>query len=249
MANLLDETQGPVNDNGRDVHVIDRQLPVTITFRSTLFEIALWVTLPLLTLIYVLAMGAQLADPTTVAIGGCVAGVLPGVVFIFMKISARNYFLKLEQRIQAEASNIDNYLEQRVQILQNVVGLVNRAIDLDKDVMKAVAALRGGKVNEANRSDVNSQLNMACGRLFPQVEAYPDLKAHQAIADAMQQNNYLQREITAARTVYNSRVTQWNTDLFSWPTKMIVAARQGYTTRIPFTASAETREMARSKFF
>ena len=83
----------------------------------------------------------------------------------------------------------------------------------------------------------------------PQVEAYPDLKAHQAIADAMQQNNYLQREITAARTVYNSRVTQWNTDLFSWPTKMIVAARQGYTTRIPFTASAETREMARSKFF
>ena len=116
-------------------------------------------------------------------------------------------------------------------------------------VMKAVAALRGGKVNEANRSDVNSQLNMACGRLFPQVEAYPDLKAHQAIADAMQQNNYLQREITAARTVYNSRVTQWNTDLFSWPTKMIVAARQGYTTRIPFTASAETREMARSKFF
>ena len=249
MANLLDETQGPVNDNGRDVHVIDRQLPVTITFRSTLFEIALWVTLPLLTLIYVLAMGDQLAAATAVAIGGCVAGVLPGVVFIFMKISARNYFLKLEQRIQAEASNIDNYLEQRVQILQNVVGLVNRAIDLDKDVMKAVAALRGGKVNEANRSDVNSQLNMACGRLFPQVEAYPDLKAHQAIADAMQQNNYLQREITAARTVYNSRVTQWNTDLFSWPTKMIVAARQGYTTRIPFTASAETREMARSKFF
>jgi len=70
-----------------------------------------------------------------------------------------------------------------------------------------------------------------------------------AIADAMQQNNYLQREITAARTVYNSRVTQWNTDIFSWPTKMIVAAQQGYTTRIPFTATAETREAARGKFF
>ena len=32
-------------------------------------------------------------------------------------------------------ANIDNYLEQRVQILQNVAGLVNKAIDLDKDVM------------------------------------------------------------------------------------------------------------------
>lgn len=249
MANLLDETTGPVNDNGRDIHVIDRQLPVTITYRSTLFEIALWVVLPVLVLLYVLLMGCTLQDPALVAVVGCIVGILPGVIFIFMKISARNYFLKLEQRIQAEASNIDNYLEQRVQILQNVVGLVERAINLDKEVMTAVAALRSGKISEENRSDVNSQLNVACGRLFPQVEAYPELKAHQTIADAMQQNNYLQREITAARTVYNSRVTQWNTDIFSWPTKMIVAARQGYTTRIPFTASAEVREQARSKFF
>ena len=200
-------------------------------------------------LLYVCFMGNQLESPEKVAAIGCLLGILPGVIFIFMKISARNYFMQLEQRIQAEASNIDNFLEQRVQILQNVVGIVDRAIDLDKDVMKAVAALRGGKISDTNRSDISNQLNVACGRLFPQVEAYPELKAHQAIADAMQQNNYLQREITAARTVYNSRVTQWNTDIFSWPTKMIVAARQGYTTRIPFTISAETREMARSKFF
>jgi LemA protein len=134
-------------------------------------------------------------------------------------------------------------------VLQNVVGLVERAIELDKDVMKSVAALRSGMVNDKNRNEVNQQVNSAFNRLFPQVEAYPELKAHNAIADAMQQNSYLQREITAARTVYNSRVTQWNTDIFSWPTKMIIAARNGYTTRIPFTASAETREMARSKFF
>ena len=250
MANLLDEVTGPVNDNGRDVHVIDRQLPVTVGFGSTLFEIALWVTIPVLVLLYVLIMGATLENPVLVGVVGCLLGILPGVIFIFMKISARNYFQQLEQRIQAEASNIDNYLEQRVQILQNVVGLVNRAVDFDKDVMKAVAALRGGgSINSENRNEVSQQIDTAYARLFPQVEAYPELKAHNVIADAMQQNSYLQREITAARTIYNSRVTQWNTDIFAWPTKMIVAARQGYTTRIPFTASAATREMARSKFF
>lgn len=250
MANLLDEVTGPVNDNGRDVHVIDRQLPVTVGFGSTLFEIALWVTIPVLVLLYVFIMGATLENPVLVGVVGCLLGILPGVIFIFMKISARNYFQQLEQRIQAEASNIDNYLEQRVQILQNVVGLVDRAVDLDKDVMKAVAALRGGgSINSENRNEVSQQIDTAYARLFPQVEAYPELKAHNVIADAMQQNSYLQREITAARTIYNSRVTQWNTDIFAWPTKMIVAARQGYTTRIPFTASAATREMARSKFF
>lgn len=249
MANLLDEVTGPVNDQGRDIHVIDRQLPVTVGFGSTLFEIALWITIPVLVLLYVMLMGNALANPLLVGVVGCLVGILPGVIFIFMKISARNYFQQLEQRIQAEASNIDNFLEQRVQILQNVAGLVERAVELDKDVMKTVAALRGGSITDGNRNEVNRQVNTALGHLFPQVEAYPELKAHNAIADAMQQNSYLQREITAARTVYNSRITQWNTDIFSWPTKMIVAARQGYTTRIPFTASAETREMARSKFF
>ncbi len=250
MANLLDETAGPINNQGRDVHVIDKQLPVEIGFGSTLFEIALWVVIPILVLLFVLIFGSTLENPLAVAVIGCLVGVLPGVIFIFKKIAARNYFQQLEQRIQAEASNIDNYLEQRVQILQNVAGLVEKAVDLDKDVMKAVAAFRsGGNVNEQNRSEVNAQINTAFGRLFPQVEAYPELKAHNAIADAMQQNNYLQREITAARTVYNSRVTQWNTDIFAWPTKMIVAARQGYTTRIPFTASQETRDAARGKFF
>jgi LemA protein len=65
----------------------------------------------------------------------------------------------------------------------------------------------------------------------------------------MRQNSYLQKEVTAARTLYNDTVGMWNQDVFAWPTKQIVAARAGYTTRIPFTASAETKAAARSVFF
>ena len=62
----------------------------------------------------------------------------------------------------------------------------------------------------------------------------------------MQQNMYLQREITAARELYNDTVNAWNRDVFTWPTKQIVAARAGYTTRIPFVASQEIKEKAKS---
>ena len=220
MPNELDEMTGPVNEAGRDINVIEKQLPVKVGFGSTLFEIALWV-----------------------------CGILPGLIFLFMKVGAANYFRKLQQKIQADASQIDNYLEQRVQILQNVAPLVAKAVDLDKDVMKSVAAFRGGSLPDADRNAVARNIDGAFGRLFPQVEAYPELKAHAAIADAMQQNNYLQREITAARALYNDTVNQWNSDIFDWPTKMIVAAKAGYTTRIPFTASAETKAKAREVFF
>lgn len=221
MGNELDEMMGPVNTAGRDINVIEKQLPVKVGFGSTLFEIALWVL-----------------------------GILPGLIFLFMKINARNYLRKLQQKLQADASQIDNFLEQRVIILQNVAPLLERAIDLDKDVMKTVAAFRGGAMRaDGDRNVVSGHLDRTFGRLFPQVEAYPDLKAHAAIADAMRQNSYLQKEITAARTLYNDTVAIWNSDVFSWPTKMIVAARAGYTTRIPFTASAETKSQARGTFF
>ncbi len=220
MANELDELTGNVNAAGRDINVIERQLPVKTGFGSVLFEILLWV-----------------------------CGIIPGVIFLFMKIGAANYFRQLQQKIQADASQIDNYLEQRVMILQNAAALIEKSVTLDKDVMTSVAALRGGTVNESNRNAMAAQIDTAFGRLFPQVEAYPDLKAHAAIQEAMRQNALLQKEITAARTLYNDTVTQWNTDIYDWPTRMIVAAKAGYTTRIPFTTTSEIKQQARGTFF
>ncbi len=221
MANELDELQGPVNQEGRDVNVIEKQIPVKVGVGSIIFEVLLWIL-----------------------------GIIPGVVFLFMKINAQKHLRQLQQKIQHNASQIDNYLEQRVQILQNVVGIVEKSIDLDKDVMTSVAAFRGGvHPNEENRSEVSGQLDQAMRSINVAFEAYPDLKAHRSLADAMQQNSYLQREITAAREVYNDTVLRWNQDIFAWPTKMIVAAKAGYTTRIPFTAAREVKEQARQTFF
>lgn len=76
MANLLDEMTGPVNENGRDIHVIERQIPVEVGFGSTLFQIALWVTIPILVLLYVLIMGHTLENPLLVGVAGCLLGIL-----------------------------------------------------------------------------------------------------------------------------------------------------------------------------
>ncbi len=221
MANELDEMQPQINEQGRDVNVIEKQLPVTIGTGTVVFEIALWVL-----------------------------GIIPGIIFLYMKKAAKNYLLQLQQKIQHDASQIDNYLEQRVQVLQNAARLIGQAVSLDKDVMTSIAGLRSGQ-NQTNgsRPELAGKVDDLFARLNLSVENYPDIKAHAAIADAMQQNNYLQREITAAREVYNDSIARWNIDINDWPAKQIVAARAGYTTRIPFTASKETKEQARGVFF
>lgn len=49
------------------------------------FEIALWITIPILVLLYVAIMHNTLENPLLLSIVGCIIG-LPGVIFIFMKI-------------------------------------------------------------------------------------------------------------------------------------------------------------------
>lgn len=219
MANELDELTGPVNEEGKDINVIQKQIPVKVGNGSKIFEILLWFPL-----------------------------IIPGLIFLFMKINAGSYLRGLQQKVQHNASQIDNYLEQRVMILQNAAKLLDKAIDLDKTTFTDIAKLRSGST-DSNRNEVADKLGNIESKINIAFENYPDLKAHNEIADALQQNSYLQKEITAARDLYNDTVLQWNQDINIWPTKMIVAAKQGYTTRIPFSASKEIKDKAKDVFF
>ena len=64
------------------------------------------------------------------------------------------------------------------------------------------------------------------GALNVAIENYPELQSQDTIRDAMQQNSYLQKEITAARTLYNDAVNTWNREIFEFPFKKIVAAKK-----------------------
>ena len=222
MANQLDELNPEIREEGLDTNVIAKKLPAQVGVGSKIFEIVLWV-----------------------------CGIISGLIFLFMKISAQKHFNQLQQKIQRNASQIDNYLEQRVVVLQNCAKLLDKAIDLDKSTFENIAKYRSGNAGDSDvvRNELGGQVEQLSRNINIAVENYPDLAAHREIADAMQQNMYLQREITAARELYNDTIDQWNRDIFAWPTKMIVAAKNGYTTRIPFIASKEIKEKARGVFF
>lgn len=218
MANELDEMTGPVNEAGRDVNVIEKQIPVKVGAGSIIFEILLWVL-----------------------------GIIPGIIFLFVKINAGKTLSQLQQKVQQAASQVDNYMEQRVVILQNAAKLVEKGMDLDKSTFTEIARLRAG--GSESFSEANKAMEAVQNKINVALENYPDLKAHQQLADAMQQNSYTQREITAAREAYNDVVAEWNKAIFEWPAKQIVAAKRGYTTRIPFSISREVKEQARGVFF
>lgn len=216
----LDESL--VHEEGRDVHVIDKQIKVELEGKDKFFDIGIWFF-------------------------GLIIG---GIIWVICKVKARNYLRQLQQNIQAKASTVDNYLQQRVTILQNTAKILERSIQLDQETYSRIAALRGGaNLGDNERNELLQGLDRAERSINVAFEAYPELKAHNELAQAMQQNAYLQQEITAARELYNDAVLRWNTEIFAWPTKKIVAAKMGLKTRIPFTASKEVKQRAENEVF
>ncbi len=220
MANMLDELdESTRRPQGLDVNVIAKKVPVECGIAGKVFEFFMWFPF-----------------------------IIPGIIFLVKKMHAQAYLEQLEQKIQRSASQVDNYLEQRVVVLQNCAKLLDKAIDLDKSTFEQIAKYRGG-VKEETRSEYAQSIEDASRNINVAMEQYPDLQAHVEIQDAMKQNMYLQREITAARELYNDTVNAWNRDIFAWFAKRIVAAKKGYTTRLPFIASQEIKDKARDVFF
>ncbi len=222
MANLLDEKEViPGEEKGNDTKVIQKQIPIKVGTGSKVFEIMLWVL-----------------------------GIIPGIVFAIKKIQAKNYFLQLEQKINSLNSQVDSYIENRVMVLKNAAALVEKATNLDKETYTEIAKYRGNNSidsgnledRQAGISSLNRSINLA-------LENYPELQGHDAIAKAMKQNDYYQREISAARAIQNQAINEWNRSVNAWPTKMIVAAKNEYTTRIPFATTSEIKQQARGVFF
>jgi len=221
MGNDLDELTGPVNDEGQDVRVINKQLKVKAATSAKICQAVLWV-LPL--------------------------PIISGVLFQISKANAAAKLKELQQKIQHDASQIDNYLEQRVVILENLVSIIEKETKFEKETLKEVMAYRSG-INPDSMSEAAGNIENVHNQVKAVFERYPDLKSTAAYEKAMKDNDYLQKEITAAREVYNDSVNQWNSLIYGWAKYQLVSEKEGYTTRIPFTTTKEVREKARGNFF
>ncbi len=239
MANQLDEMTPEVLADGRAVDVIATQLPVTATAQERMLPRLL------MTAGAVAALAGWWLDSWLIVGAGAV---LAGYTWWALRQASAELSM-LEQRIQTAAAEIDNYMEQRVIVLENLARLLDRSVQLDKELLLEVTKYRSGVITDENRNAVGGGIRTLSRQLQLTVEDYPELASQDAIREAMRQNVYLQQEITAARSVYNDTVNTWNREIFSFPFKKIVAAQEGKTTRIPFVASSEVKQRAREVVF
>ena len=73
-------------------------------------------------------------------------------------MSRQSYLDKLQQKINHNASQVDNYLVQKGEVLKNAAGLLGQAIELDKSIFSEFAKARGSQ--DGNQlTETNAKLN------------------------------------------------------------------------------------------
>ncbi|MDW2834316.1 LemA family protein [Mesomycoplasma ovipneumoniae] len=175
-----------------------------------------------------------------------------GTLFLFIApiyyISQKNNFMRQQNSINESAGTIEVQLEQRSATLLKLADQVRSYREYEKSILSDITRLRSLKSNIENAQEIENLNNSLFGRLIAVSENYPELQASKIYQELIEQTSYLERELAAARRLYNSNVNSFNTEIFVFPSS-IVASSMNLTTYPMFSTSNQNRQDVSFKDF
>jgi LemA protein len=120
--------------------------------------------------------------------------------------------------INQAASNIDVQLKQRADTLHKLVEASKSSVKFEKNLITDVTSLRSVKGYQPGDATTNaniSKMDVAQAKILATLENYPKLESTTTIRELMQTADYLEREISATRRVYNASVSQFNGEIYT----------------------------------
>ncbi|EFF41134.1 LemA family protein [Mycoplasmopsis alligatoris] len=167
------------------------------------------------------------------------------IVPIVIHIITFNKLRRLQTNINNASSTIDVQLTKRSSTLTKLFDATKGYMTHEKDVLAQVTQMRNLASNHSQSVEQQREMdnlnNSIFGRLLAVSENYPDLKASKLFEELMAESVYLEREISAARRLYNNYVTELNTSIVTWPAS-IVAQSMSLTTQPLFVATQQERQ-------
>lgn len=174
-----------------------------------------------------------------------------------------NRIQSLDERAEQARSNIGVQLQNRNQLIPNLVATVKGAAEFERGTYTDVARARAGQLpaaeqqlagaqqqlNQAVQSNNVQQMQEADAAVTRQigtylniaVEAYPQLRATQNFTALQDQLAESENKIARARQDYNEAVQQYNTYIRSFP-QVITARVSGADRKQPYQAPANAEQ-------
>jgi LemA protein len=174
------------------------------------------------------------------------------IVVIFVGyILMGNTLVGLKNAVEKATANIDVYLQQRLDLMENLFQELERGLEHEENVLNSVTAMRSRLTNIKNGHDSSSstsivKTDMEVGGLIREFnatrEAYPVIEGMGLVKKVMDENSRVEREITSARRTYNTNVTAYRNAIKMFPSSFI-ASMKGFTDEYElYQADAQARQ-------
>jgi LemA protein len=171
-----------------------------------------------------------------------VASAIAALYFWYAAIITRR------NKVREALSSVDVHLNQRHDLVPNIVALAGRYMEHERALLTDVTRLRDAArttapatpAEAARRFALEGELGQRIGQLMVTMEAYPELKADRPVMEAQRTWTEIEAQITASRRFYNAAVNQMNNAIQIFP-GTVIAALAGVAAMPFFEAPAEAR--------
>lgn len=158
-------------------------------------------------------------------------------------IFAFNRLVRLRNQVRNAWADIDVQLTRRHDLVPQLVAAVRGYADHEKALLVAVTELRAQALQQRSPTRlgaIESELEIALGRLFALQEAYPDLKASGNFLDLQKGLVEVEDHLQYARRFYNGAVRDVNDTIQRFP-DLLVARVFGFRESEFYQADANGR--------
>ena len=142
------------------------------------------------------------------------------VVLALFVLITYNSLVSKKHKVAQARSSIDVYLNQRFDLIPNLVETVKGYAKHEKEIFEETIRLRTSYFNSKDLDEA-SLLNSKCNSILAIAENYPELKANENFLSLQKSLSKMENQLQAARRLYNIEVTDYNTKLNVVPTNII----------------------------
>lgn len=181
---------------------------------------------------------------------------------IVTTVGIYNSLVSLRNQLKNAFAQIDVQLKRRYDLIPNLVESTKAYLKHERETLESViqnrnAAFTANQKVASNPADpqamktllnAESVLGQSLNKLMAVVEAYPDLKANESIAQLKEELVSTENKVAFARQAYNDAVMSYNTSRESFPNSLLANSFQ-FQEASPFEIQrAEEREVPKVSF-
>lgn len=165
------------------------------------------------------------------------------VLIVLWLVGIYNTLVKLRNNREQAFADIDVQLQQRHDLIPNLVATVKGYAAHESGTLEKVTQARAAAMGAQTIGDkiqAEQQLGQALANLKVAVEAYPELKANQNFLELQAELSDIENKLSAVRRFFNSATKEYNNQVETFPSNLI-AKNFGFHKEPMFEISQEER--------